>query len=685
VEESNELIRDSQALLSKLLVETGWRERRWVKTGWRERVVEELIFSAGEHVHAVTTYQFGLARGFLESHLEDEGQDSIRLFLPVTRRDKRLLLDFDLRASDGRSGFLLPRDQISYLQTRCLLAMFADAGYDVPSDRQLVDLLEAICTFTPAWFERFLDQVKARPRHPPNDTLELAVARYLTDGLTVSKHKPNIEREQVREWRDQTAGVRELLRGASEQPHELGRSAGRGQPDMRINSAVEVLLALPKMHERPTSTDEISTLLSAYCAMVQALGAGSDRRPLRELTDWGWQWAMIAELTVPVGERFAITISEDRPIRLHKRRSHQRFRLTDATSAHLEVRVIDPNVQLGIPQLRDSLDRERESDIGFGELDDVRRTKETISLYSSIVERPRFIDVDIELLLTRDLRLASLLVGALTLASIATALLLPAGSNLVVGVAVVAVPTTVAAALLTVREQTALAGRLQTRPRALIAILLVLLWGAVLVRLLWAGAALAPWHGYSRRACQSTALTSSTTGGPNDEQAKVNCTSTSPPPCTNVRCCRKPYGRKQAQHRGEGDREWPVDGTRQLKRSVSAAQERKRNARKCQGGVTQPPPGPVTSSTSTTSSQSSTPTTTSSTSTSASLSTATSTSASSTSISTSSTSISSTSTTAGSDSTSTTAGSDSSSTTTSSSSTPSSTASPPSPVQPGRG
>lgn len=467
----------SQKLVSSLL-----REREW-----RERVVEEFVFGAGEHVRVSATFQCGLSASVMSDHLA-AGESVVRgVPLPITTREKRPLLNFDLRGPEGRDCFLLPRDQIGALQTGYLQDRLADAGLEDVNDVRTTDLLEGICTFTPAVFQ-FV-------RAEADGDQDRALVAYLNDGLGLDGIKP----ADVRRWRQRTGPARRALIEALQEPASAA------------SSAEEVLLALPHMLRPPKDAGEVDELVESYCGIVQALVRGKATEALYALADSGRRWVVIVETTVRIGERFTVKLSEDRPLALRARRlSRQRFALGDADRAHLEIRMTDSNVMLGRePARRDPQGEE----VAIGVLEGVRFTNETASYYSSIADRPRFLDLDIDLKLTSDLRLMPMLVSVLGLAATVICLLLPAGQDLVTGIAVMAVPITVAAALLAVREQTALASRLQQGPRACVVIVTALLWASVLLRLLWSGVALPPWQGSSRSHRQTAAIPSRTGEG----------------------------------------------------------------------------------------------------------------------------------------------------------------------------
>jgi hypothetical protein len=93
-----------------------------------------------------------------------------------------------------------------------------------------------------------------------------------------------------------------------------------------------------------------------------------------------------------------------------------------------------------------------------------RVTEESVSLYSSNEDRPYFIDVDVQLRPKRHVSLTSWLLLTVTLAATLAAAFV-SGPDLVDRLGVLAIPTTLAAAVLLVREQTPLSFRLQRLSR----------------------------------------------------------------------------------------------------------------------------------------------------------------------------------------------------------------------------
>ena len=116
-------------------------------------------------------------------------------------------------------------------------------------------------------------------------------------------------------------------------------------------------------------------------------------------------------------------------------------------------------------------------------LETARVTNESLSLYSSNEDRPYYLDVDVQLKITAGVRLASGLFALLTLVAAVGVTQIPADDNLSDRVAVLVVPTTLAAAILLGRDPTPLAARLFRGHRLVTGALITVLWMLALVRL----------------------------------------------------------------------------------------------------------------------------------------------------------------------------------------------------------
>ena len=232
------------------------------------------------------------------------------------------------------------------------------------------------------------------------------------------------------------------------------------------------------------------TVLDSYHAGLAALADANADAFLTVLAEYGRRWQVFVEVDVPIGQRFRIRTADDRPLNLISRgTSRQRFALGDASSGHLEVRVRDHSVRLHSMSLRDLCGDE----IGPGLIEAHRLTSEAGSIYSSLVDRPPLVDVDVRFGLRPHVIAVPVSFVVVACAACLTATLLPTDDALPTKLGVLAVPITITAALLVVPEQSALATRMQRWPRRLVLIFTMLLWAAVVVRLLLLGIDMPPW------------------------------------------------------------------------------------------------------------------------------------------------------------------------------------------------
>jgi hypothetical protein len=129
--------------------------------------------------------------------------------------------------------------------------------------------------------------------------------------------------------------------------------------------------------------------------------------------------------------------------------------------------------------------------VALGPLENLRQTPEAAALYSSVRERPDQIDVRVHLKAARFISTTTYAVLAATALAGAGALLLKANRELADNLAILVLPTTVAATLVLIREQTSLATRLLQRSRAVLGVVLLLTWVLIAARVVYADGGLA--------------------------------------------------------------------------------------------------------------------------------------------------------------------------------------------------
>lgn len=442
-------------------------------SSWRERVVAELGLGRRNHVRSTSAFQIEFPPNLIEEFVNTKRARAANVLLPLTTRDKRPLLNLSVTGPGGSPATVLARASIAALQAIYLGSVVNRS----PRRAQLVPfvderLWEAICAFSPSFFvSNFFD--------PAEGDLDAAVTAYLASGLNLE-----LDVAQVSEWRNRTKGARQALcRHLREAPDDL-------------SSSEQVLLAIPGMSPLPRDGREIDGIIESYARLVETADAGGDEQLLTALAEYGRRYELIVEVEVPLLEACRLKVAEDLPLELERRgrqywAKHQ-FPLQDARSAHLEVRLDDPGIEF--PELRDRgkdlgieiQDLERSNASGW--LEAVRVTREALAIYSSEPGRPKRVEIAFRLALARQVAVTCAVLIVLNLAAAVGAFAMGSDGELASKLAVLAIPTTVAAAFVLVREQTALATRLQAGPRLLLAGSALALWLVVVLRLLsWNG------------------------------------------------------------------------------------------------------------------------------------------------------------------------------------------------------
>lgn len=461
-ERSSEVVdlTDDLALTFQLLDDT---------TVWRHRLVERAVLSDGDHLSASSSYQLELPPDLMRPFVgvEQHGR-RVRLLLPLTTKPKRPLLEFSMDGPAGSSAPLLLRSSIAYIQASYLSELvLTSPARSVLREGLTREVLEAVCAFTPAVFREYRTprrHVLAVGRQPR--TLVSIYRAYLQDGLGFDVPARSVER-----WlAAQGSAADHLVEALGEKPDPL-------------SSSEQILLAVPRLHDLLGDVDDVDRVVMQYARAVRAAATSGDEHLLTALAEYGRRWEVITEVEVPLQEPFQITIHESRPIDVTWRgwmRQRDAFALRDARSGHLEIRVTDPHVNIVGKDVRDPAAGQL---VGIPLLEAARHTRESFALYSSDPARPYYVAAAIRLRVIPEIRVAQWVVSALTLGATVFAVEAPDGRDLVDTLALLTVPTTFAAALVLVRESSALAIRLQARGRAVVAALTGALWAVALLRL----------------------------------------------------------------------------------------------------------------------------------------------------------------------------------------------------------
>jgi hypothetical protein len=453
---------------------------------WRDRLVADLQFGRRNYVRLSSAYQINFPPGLLEPFVDLRRTRRANLLLPLTTREKRPLLNFSVSGPAGGPATVTSRPSIAGLQKLNLTAL-VDEGSAWRELAPLIDedLWESICLFSPTLFEDvFLKRRKEK--------LVPALVDYLSSGLHFQ-----VSEDDVLRWRTRTK-----------------EAAGRlvewlGEPPDPFSSSEEVLLAIPEMERLPASIPEVDEVVDRYVEAVLIAHNHREAALLEALAEYGRRYELIIEVELPLLEPSRVRVEEDLPFRLPPLAMQswveQTIALGDARSAHLEARIEDPAVEFrrDPPRVRELAGHD-----GSGWLEAVRVSREAVALYTSAPERPRYLKIAVRLGVVRYLMATCLILILINLAGIFFALSLSSG-DLAGALAVVVVPTTVAATFALVREQTALANRLQAASRGALAASTVALWGVASVLLVSRGDPMAGHQERPLNAPQSQVPTSS--------------------------------------------------------------------------------------------------------------------------------------------------------------------------------
>jgi hypothetical protein len=443
---------------------------------WRERLVAELRFGLRNHIRSINSYQVNFPPELLEKFKTGDARTA-NVLLPLTTREKRPLLNLGVMGPSGAPATVLARRSIAALQTQYLVALAEES----PARHVLLPsvddrLLEAICGFSPSFFERMFFN-RSGERFLP------AITSYLNSGLRF-----NVTEDDVRRWPEATAEAGRALAEhlpALPKPHDSSEKV--------FSSSEEALLAIPDLSPPAASISEVDEVVARFASAVKIAKSTREHDWLAVLAEYGCRYELIVEVELPLREASRVRIEEDLPLDLKRCRTQywvrQAFALGEAGSAHLEARLDDPNVEIPerrrgqIPEQGIRVHEAKGGDAG-GWLEAVRVTREALAIYGSDPERPNSVLIEFRLRMARQVMATTVLLAVLNVLAIAFSLLLGSPDELASRLAVITVPTTVAAAFVLGREQTALAARLQTIPRLALAMSAVALWVAVGVQLL---------------------------------------------------------------------------------------------------------------------------------------------------------------------------------------------------------
>lgn len=431
---------------------------------WRHRVVTQLRLGSQAHLRAISEYQIEFPPALLARYVDIDRTRSVNVLVPLTTKPKFTLLDLRLKSNGPAAVTRTPRPSVAGLEAYYLYSIMAasDAAAEL---EPLLDmrLLEAICTTFPPYFAtNFLK--------PAGGEFVPALASYLQSGLGFEVGERSVER-----WREKTLAVADIV------------SRRLGEPQDPLSSSEEMLISIPEVSPLPRSIADIDGLVEGFHAMVQIADAHDEADLLMVLGEYGRRFEMLVEVEVPILEPTCLTIEEELPLfvegSIRRPRVSYFFNFSEAASSSLEVRTEDPNIEFRDPQVLD-----QDGNDASGWVEGFRVTREAVSIYSRELGRPQFLRVLVELRVGRHISTGTIMLAAVNVAAIAFALAMvltaDTSSGLADRLALVAVPTTIGATFVLVREQSALATRLQVVPRLLLAGTALMLWATVSALLL---------------------------------------------------------------------------------------------------------------------------------------------------------------------------------------------------------
>jgi hypothetical protein len=208
---------------------------------------------------------------------------------------------------------------------------------------------------------------------------------------------------------------------------------------------------------------------------VLAADRSDDAFFLVALAEYGRRYDVIVEVEVPLLEASTIKVEEDLPLELSRTNwmSHQ-FPLGDARSAHLEARSADPVVEIGNFRVEEPNGAD-----ASGWIESTRYTNEALAIYSSEADRPYYIRACLKLRTPKHILVTTAVLAGINLAALVGVFAVGIVGSKADYLGVLAIPATVAAAFVLLRDQTSLATRIQRGGRVSLAAATLALWAVV--------------------------------------------------------------------------------------------------------------------------------------------------------------------------------------------------------------
>lgn len=483
---------------------------------WRKRAVERIDLTSASFAERKKSIECAPLRDVLNdiagylprirSH-----HKRAKLWLPIGNFPKGPLIDFDLRIAE-EPGFLLTKDLHSEIHANRILRLARTARITTHHPTLEVALKE-IFGFTTGLWQNIHGNVKPEP-----EPMRELILRFLNA-------------EGIYGWADTPLTPLDIYNWWYSSIDFINRSANSRMVATIDNAAAVPLLALPAIAQTMASNNtpicnrnDVSAILDLLKAFLEDAKQKTGNKITGEeraankieilYASYGDHWDAISECEVPLDEPFMIKTSETRGLHLgspgevansfsrqkgwvSRKSSSQLVVWKDAKSNHVNIRVKDANVELvhdGVKALSERHEVINELPKYF------ESTPEFLGFYDTRNDRHFRLWIDLPLTTSTPTKVSRWVI--LSLAS--TALIafgffalhwFGVGNATMSGadVAVILVPSAIAASLLLVREASTLSTELTKEWSIGTAAVLVLLWLGTLIaygseKISWGGA-----------------------------------------------------------------------------------------------------------------------------------------------------------------------------------------------------
>lgn len=430
-----------------------------IDPNWRSRVTEQIDIGRALSYRSTRTLQVTPLIDVLTPYLGAVRLESadVTVALPVATLPKGLLVNFNARGGSGEA-LLLMRGVAAERQTHFIVRSAREIG--VEADDKITQVIEAICEFTPGVWR------KVRGKRRGWDAERRALRAYLRDGLG---------------FEFSTKQVRELQRLADRIGSSLRYALDEGRDSE--SSADNVLLALPVLANTGliNSVDDARSLLLELDEFIWACvtNGGYEARALVALGEYGRRWEALLYCTVPLNKPFTVSIAQDRPLKIKAfGRVGIDVTFSDGWSNHLAVRVLDPDVQMRLLEPKDPSGRRLNHNV----FNSTRNSREDFAVYSSEEDRDYIVRFKFRLVLPALARFAGLAFFLITGIAIGLAIRVrPLAAD---DLALIVVPSTIAAGLALTQQRTSLTVRLNRFLRVINLFAILTLWACVAILVL---------------------------------------------------------------------------------------------------------------------------------------------------------------------------------------------------------